>query len=75
MRTFWGLLVFALVASYLALCVYIGTLMNRRVPRGWLYGVLALVAPVVGVILWAIARGSHPVSASASGVGRRKIEL
>jgi chromate transport protein ChrA len=70
MNIIWGVLPFVLVALYLALCIYIGVDMNRRVQRGWLYGVLAVVAPVVGVILWAIARGSHPPSARNSGVGR-----
>lgn len=74
MRTLSGLLPFILAASYLALCIYIGIDMNRRVPRGWLYGVLAVAAPVVGAILWAIARGSHPVLARDTGVGRHGIE-
>lgn len=60
MKTLWGFLPLTLLMLYAGLCVYIGMDMNRRVPRGWLYGVLPVVAPVVGLIIWAIARASHP---------------
>lgn len=65
MRTLWGVLTIVLVlvlaAGYAGLCVYIGIDMNRRGPRGWLFGVLAAVAPVVGSIIWLIARASRPI--------------
>jgi chromate transport protein ChrA len=55
-----GPLPFIVVALYAAMCIYIAIDMDGRVRRGWLYGVLAAVAPIVGVIIWLIVRESHP---------------
>ncbi|MFA5892141.1 MAG: hypothetical protein WDA27_14530 [Actinomycetota bacterium] len=65
----WGILAVVALVAWLVIAVSAGKDMSDRGQRGGLWTLLVLVAPPVGILLWAALRSNWPKLLKDSGAG------